>query len=281
MAGPTTPGVLTADFWKTAGGQAWVEHEALMDRLNRPVGDRVADCVPLHPKAQVLDIGCGGGATTVDMARRIGPAGRCVGVDVSDALLQLARRRAADEDVPNADFLLADAQAHDFGAGAFDAAISRYGVMFFADPDAAFGNLRRALKPDGVLAFACWRSPEDNPLTQIPLEASAPFLEEPLRLPKEGPGRFAFADPERVRGILERSGWRKIAIAPLDVPTPLTLDEMLTLSLKLGLLGPLLPTLDPTTRSRIEQAVAARLKAHAEGGRIALSAACWLVTARA
>lgn len=280
MAAPTPPGVLTGDYWKTAGGQAWVEHEALMDRLNRPVGDRVADRAAARPGARVLDIGCGAGATTLDMARRLGPTGTCVGVDVSDALLELGRQRAREAGVANAEFLTADAQTHDFGDGTFDAAISRYGVMFFADPDAAFENLRRALRPESVLAFACWRAPADNPLTQVPLEAAAPFLAEPLRAPTEGPGRFAFADPERVRGILQRSGWREIDIAPLDVPTPLSLDEMLTLSLKLGLLGALLPTLDEVTRGRIEHAVAERFAQHAVDGRIALSAACWLVTAR-
>lgn len=280
MAAPTPPGVLTGDYWKTAGGQAWVENEALMDRLNRPVGDRVAERVPIRPAARVLDIGCGAGATTLDMARRLGPTGTCVGVDVSDALLELGRQRAREAGVANAEFLTADAQTYDFGAETFDAAISRYGVMFFEDPDAAFENLRRALRPDGVLVFACWRAPEDNPLTLVPLEAAAPFLPELIQPPTDRPGRFAFADPDRVRGILQRSGWREIEIAPLDVPTPLSLDEMLTLSLKLGLVGARLPTLDEPTRNKIEQAVAERFAAHAVDGRIAMSAACWLVEAR-
>ena len=281
MTTRAAPGVLTEAYWNDAGGNVWVEHQALLDRVNQPVGDIVGKRADPAAGARVLDIGCGAGATTLDMARRIGPEGRAVGVDVSDALLELARQRAHAGAVGNVDFVRADAATHDFGGPAFDAAISRYGVMFFEDPDAAFANLRRALRPGGGLTFACWRSAAENPLTLVPLEAAAPFLPEPPRSPADGPGRFAFADPDRVRGILERSGWRQIALEPLDVATPVSFDELMTLSLKLGLLGTLLPRHDEAVRKRVAEAVAARLETCVEDGVVPMTAACWLVTATA
>lgn len=281
MTTTAAPGVLTKAWWNDAGGNAWVEHQGLLDRINQPVGDIVAGRADPGAGARVLDIGCGAGATTLDMARRVGPEGRAVGVDVSDALLELARQRARVEAIGNVDFVRADAATHDFGAPTFDAAISRYGVMFFEDPDAAFANLRRALRPGGGLTFACWRSAAENPLTLVPLEAAAPFLPEPPKAPADAPGRFAFADPDRVRGILDRSGWRRVDIAPLDVATPVSFDELLTLSLKLGLLGTLLPGHDESVRERVAGAVAARLEHYVEDGVVPMSAACWLVTATA
>lgn len=281
MTTTAAPGVLTEAYWNDAGGNAWVEHQGLLDRINQPVGDIVAGRADPGAGARVLDIGCGAGATTLDMARRVGPDGRAVGVDVSDALLELARQRARAEAIGNVEFVRADAATHDFSGPVFDAAISRYGVMFFEDPDAAFANLRRALRPDGGLTFACWRSAAENPLTLIPLEAAAPFLPESPRAPADAPGRFAFADADRVRGILDRSGWRQVAIEPLDVATPVSLDELLTLSLKLGQLGTLLPRQDESVRKRVAEAVAARLASHVEDGVVPMTAACWLVTATA
>lgn len=277
----SAPGVLTEAYWNDAGGDAWVEHQALLDRINQPVGDIVAERADPGAGARVLDVGCGAGATTLDMARRVGADGLSVGVDVSEALLELARQRARAAAVDNVEFLRADAGTHDFGGPTFDAAISRYGVMFFEDPDAAFANLRRGVRPGGGLTFACWRSAAENPLTLVPLEAAAPFLPEPPRAPVDGPGRFAFADADRVRGILDRSGWRQVAIEPLDVATPASLDELLILSLKLGLLGTLLSKHDEGIRKRVAGAVAASLESHVEAGVIPMTAACWLVTASA
>lgn len=153
--------------------------------------------------------------------------------------------------------------------------------MFFDDPDAAFANLRRAVRSGGGLTFACWRSPAENPLSLAPLEAAAPFLPEPPRMSTDGPGRFAFADPDRVRGILDRCGWQGVEIEPLDVATPVSFDELMVLSLRLGLLGTVLPRHDEAVRKRVAEAVAARLDRYVENGRVPMIAACWLVTATA
>lgn len=279
MTEPTAPGVPDQGYWSRSGGSAWAELQTLMDRLYQPIGEAIADRADPSAGARVLDVGCGAGATTLDLARRVGPTGTCTGVDISAPLLETARRRAAA--VANADFTEADAQTHDFGEAVFDAVTSRFGVMFFVDPDAAFANLRRATRPGGGLAFACWRSAGDNPLTQIALDAAAPFLPDlPPRPPVDAPGRFAFADPERVRGILQRSGWTDIEITPLDTPTPLSLDEMLDLSLKFGTLATALPQQGEAVRETVRQAVIARLEPHVRDGIIPMRAACWRVAAR-
>ncbi|WP_310542368.1 class I SAM-dependent methyltransferase [Phenylobacterium sp.] len=275
---PPTPA--QAAFWKQAGGQAWVDLQDLMDRLNQPICDAVvAEGFPGAGGA-VLDIGCGAGATTLEMARRVGPQGRSLGVDVSAPLLEAARAAAKAQGIANAQFLEGDAQTFDLGEAAYDAAISRFGVMFFSDSNAAFANLRRALKPGAKLAFACWRSPADNPLAGAPVEAAAPFLPPMPQADPDAPGRWAFAKPERVQGILTRSGWRDIEIVPLDVPTPIALPDLMTLSLRMGALGAVLQQADEPTQAKVRAAVAERLAASETDGMVAMSSACWLVTAR-
>jgi SAM-dependent methyltransferase len=264
-------------YWDRAG-RVWVEHQALLDKIMAPIAEAVVEAAGPANGERVLDVGCGSGATTFAAAWRTGPTGRAVGVDISGALVELARRRAGEDSVEGVEFLLADAQTHVF-ATPFDAIVSRFGVMFFPDPVAAFANLRRAIKPSGRLAFAAWRAPEENPLALVPLRAAAPFLPTLPAFEKDAPGRFAFADPDRVRRILEESGWRGIEIAPLDVASPLTFDELMTMSLRVGPLNPILAQEDDTVRGQVREAVAASLEPYAKDGLATMTSACWLVTA--
>jgi SAM-dependent methyltransferase len=203
-----------------------------------------------------------------------------VGVDISAPLLNLARERAAAEGLGGAEFIQADAQTWDAESGAFDAVISRFGVMFFSAPEAAFANLRRATRAGGRLAFAAWRSPADNPLAELPLEAARPFLSRvPAPPPADAPGRWAFADPDRVRAILDAAGWRDVEITPLDTPSPVSFDEAMGMSLNLGSLGPLLRQESHAVRARVQEAVAKRLSAQAVGDVVPMTSACWLVSA--
>lgn len=268
-----------AAYWDRAG-QVWVEHQALLDRLMAPIAEAVVEAAGLVNGEAVLDVGCGSGATTFAAAWRTGPTGRAVGVDISPALVELARRRAGEDGIEGVEFLLADAQVHAFEP-AFDAIVSRFGVMFFPDPVAAFANLRRALKPGGRLAFAAWRSPEENPLSLVPLRAAAPFLPEVPKFEKDAPGRFAFADPDRVRTILADAGWRGVEVAPLDAESPLSFDELLTMSLRVGPLNPILAQQDEAVRGRVREAVTAALAPHVRDGVATLTSACWRVTAQA
>ncbi|WP_168075697.1 methyltransferase domain-containing protein [Caulobacter sp. SSI4214] len=266
-------------YWDRTG-RVWVEQQELLDRLFAPIAEAVIDRADLRNGEHVLDVGCGAGATTFAAAWRVGPSGRSVGVDISAPLVELARRRAGEAGLEGVTFQLADAQTEAFPPG-FDALVSRFGVMFFPDPVAAFVNLRRALKPGGRLAFACWRGPEDNPISEVPLRAAAPFLTELPAFERNAPGRFGFADPDRVRGVLAESGWRDVAIEALDDPTPVSADELLTMSVRIGPLNPILGALDEAAREPIRAAVARALEPYIEKGVARMNSACWLVSAKA
>lgn len=268
-----------AAYWDRAG-KVWVEQQALLDRLFAPIAKAVVDRADVRAGEAVLDVGCGAGATTFEAAWRTGPEGRAVGVDISPALLELARRRAGEAGLEGVDFLQADAQTAAFKPE-YDAIVSRFGVMFFPDPALAFANLRTALKPGGRLAFASWRSPEDNAITLVPLKAAAPFLPQVPTFEKDAPGRFGFADPDRVRRILEESGWRDITIAPLDDPTPVSFDELMTMSLRIGPLNPILANADEGLRTLVREAVVEALRPYVKDGVAEMNSACWLVTASA
>jgi SAM-dependent methyltransferase len=274
------PGVMSKAFWSQAGGVTWAGVQPLMDRLSQGIADAVVEAADPGPGGAVLDIGCGGGSTTLAMAQRVGPQGRSVGVDVSETLVNAARQAAKGEPI---EFLLGDAQDYPFEAAAFDAVMSRFGVMFFDDPVAAFSNLHRTVKPGGKLAFACWRAPADNPMAQVPMQAAAALLSQPPPPPPpaDAPGRFSFAAPDRVQDILERSGWRDIAVAPLDAPSPLSVEELMAISLDLGPLGGLLRSEPQDVQDRVRAAVAARLETYAVDGVVPMTSACWLVTAKA
>ncbi|WP_293403092.1 class I SAM-dependent methyltransferase [Phenylobacterium sp.] len=276
---PQAPSAPTdqAAYWNKTGGQAWVDLQDMMDTLNRPIEEALVERAFPGVGKRVLDIGCGAGATTLAMARRLGPDGLSLGVDISAPLIEIAAAQLTQ----GAQFVQADAQTYDFAGAQFDAAISRFGVMFFGDFDAAFANIRSGLKPGAELVFACWRSPADNPMAVIPGRAAAPFLPPAPPADPLAPGRFAFADAERVRGILARSGWGDIDITRLDAPTPIALPDLVTLSLRMGPVAAALREADETTRGKVREAVETALEAEAVDGVVPMVAGCWLVTARA
>jgi SAM-dependent methyltransferase len=266
-----------AAHWSEAG-QVWVEHSGPLDRFLETVTPPLLDAAFPGAGASVLDIGCGFGSTTLEMARRLGPGGRCLGVDISAPMLNLARTRAAG--VAGVDFLQADAQTADLGAAAFDAAMSRFGVMFFDDAVAAFGNIRSAMKPGGRLAFVCWRSPLENAFFSAPAMAAAGLLPPGPPPEPDAPSQFAFADPGKVAGILERSGWREASIDKLDAPVSVTLEDASRLLLGVGPVGAALRA-DPSLEPELTRAVTGALEPYRDGERLKVDAACWLVTARA
>lgn len=193
-------------FWNTVGGPTWVAREADLDRLHRPVTELLLAAVAPRAGDAVLDIGCGSGATCLAFARAVGPSGHVLGVDVSAPLLARAEARRREAGAGQLAFLAADAQTAALPAARFDAAISRFGVMFFADPVAAFRNIATALRPGGRVAFAAWSGAGRNPWFSRTLAVAASRL-GPLPSPAPGaPGPTAFADPDRVTGLLAAAG---------------------------------------------------------------------------
>jgi SAM-dependent methyltransferase len=268
------------DYWNGRAGQTWVELKDLLDMELRVLGREAQAALKPIPGERVLDIGCGSGETSLDLAAAVAPAGSVLGADLSQLLLDLARSRAGDQDLP-VRFMAADAQTSDFGGAPFDAAFSRFGVMFFSDPNAAFANIAAALKPGGRLAFVCWRAFAENPLMRDPFEAALPLIPPPEPSDPLAPGPFAFADPERVRAILSGAGFVDIAIRPFDAEVGgWTLDEAMIVAQRLGPLGTILrinPELAPTVLEAVRGALT---RSQGADGRVRQAAAVWIVTAR-
>src|SRR4051812_37258899 len=267
-----------AALWNGAAGLTWVEAQEPLDRLFRPFEDLLVETVLARGARSVLDVGCGTGATTLAIARALGAGGHSVGVDISEPMLALARARAARERLP-AEFVAADAETHAFEPRAFDTIVSRFGVMFFADPVRAFANLRRAVRPAGDLALIAWRGPADNPFMIAAERAAAPFLPDiPPRT--DGPGQFAFADLQRVRSILERTGWEEIDIRPLDVVCRFAKADLVGYLTRIGPVGRALRAADEQTRARITAAVLPAFDPYLDGADVRFVAACWMIGAR-
>jgi SAM-dependent methyltransferase len=194
-------------------------------------------------------------------------------------LLNAAKARAADEGSGNASFLQADAQTHTFEPDGFDTVISRFGVMFFDDPEAAFSNLRRATRISGKLAFVAWRSPAENPFMTVARRAAEPLLANMPAPDPNAPGQFAFADGDRVRRILERAGWSDIVIRPVDVEGHVAETDLYAYVTKLGPVGVALREVDEATRARVSAVVRVAFEPYVQNGVASFTMACWLASA--
>ena len=192
---------------------AWAEVREPLELQLAPLGRRALEALALHPGESVLDIGCGGGETALDLARAVAPGGTVLGVDVSAAVLAFAQRAA--KWCERVRFVQADAQVFPFEPASFDAAFSRFGVMFFADPTAAFVNIRRSLRPNGRLAFVCWRALEENPLDILPLRAASAHLPPRPAHDPEAPGPFAFANPTACAAFWKERASRRSRSLPV------------------------------------------------------------------
>jgi SAM-dependent methyltransferase len=269
-----------ATLWNGPAGRAWVEMRELLDQVLKPFEDLLVEAASAWPEARVLDVGCGAGTTTLAIARRSSAKGRCVGIDISEPLLALARVRAERENTP-ATFIHADAQTYAFEPMSFDVVLSRFGVMFFDDAVRAFANLRGAAAGGAELCFVAWRSAAENPFMTTAERAAAPLLPDlPVRRPDK-PGQFAFADQDRVRASLEKGGWSEISIRPLDVECTLPERDLIRYLTRLGPVGQLLQETDEPTRRQVIATVRAAFERYVRGAEVRFTAACWLVRARA
>jgi len=269
-------------FWNDVAGEAWAKRQESWDVTLAPIGTAAMDRAEIKAGEGVIDIGMGAGGTTLELAMRVGPSGRVVGIDVSKPMLDRARVRARD--IPNVTLVEADATTYPFEAGRYDLLFSRLGVMFFADPPKAFANLRSALKPGGRLAFACFRDPRLNPFFTEPLRAATEFVPPPPKMAPGEPGPFAFAEEAHVRRILDTAGFRAVNLEPvdlaLDVGSGKGLDEAM---INVTELGPASRVLRGQPADLVAKATAAIRKVLAEreqDGRIPLEVALWVVTAR-
>lgn len=269
-------------FWNGNQGEAWARRTMTVDTAFAGLTDALLEAAAIGPGDRVLDLGCGGGGSMAAVAERVGPVGAVTAIDVSAPMIAVARRRA--EKLTNAAIVMADAATYPFAADSFDALISRLGAMFFDDPVSAFAPLRGAMAANGRIALGVWRQPRENPWAMEPISAVRPYVDMPPRPDPETPGPFSFADPDRVRRILEAAGFGEISLAPLDLSLPFGSSVVEALDFAVDV-GPLAEPLSKTTGERRRRAIDAILDvlaANADGdGVVRLGGACWIVTARA
>jgi SAM-dependent methyltransferase len=258
-------------FWNGEAGESM-----------RPLTELTLAAADVSPGEAVLDIGCGCGATVLALAARTGAAGHVLGVDVSAPMLGLAERRVAASGLANVTLKLADAAANKFDAASRDIAFSRFGVMFFANPAAAFTNIRTALRPGARLAFVCWRKLPENPIFAIPHRAVAHLLPPVPPLDPEAPGQFSFANPDRVRRILTDAGFVNIELVAKDPPMNApSLEAAVARSLEMGPAARAMTDATPAQREAAVEGLRAAFVEHVGPDGVALPAAVWIVTARA
>jgi ubiquinone/menaquinone biosynthesis C-methylase UbiE len=271
-----------ADYWNGPAGRRWLERQETLDVVLAPITHELFDRARVVGGTRVIDIGCGCGATTAELARRVGPAGHVLGVDISAPMLARARE-LAPATLP-VEFVLADATVHAFEPGRADLLFSRFGVMFFADPPLSFRNMRAALRPDGRLVFACWREPRRNPWMILPLQEAYKHVPRLPEVGPEEPGPFAFAREERVRRILEEAGFASIALEPVDVTLDIAagrgLDAAVSAAMMIGPVSRALEGQPPEACEAVARSIRAALAAVQKGDTVPLGASVWIVTAQ-
>ncbi len=268
-------------YWNGPGAAPWVAQQAHTDVQLAPISDAVLAAAAAAPGERVLDIGCGCGTTTLLLADAVGPGGHVTGLDVSEPMLGAARQRGGARE--NLQWVFADAATHAFSPASFDLLFSRFGVMFFGDPVAAFANLRTALRPGGRMVFVCWRPFDENPWMKVPLQAA--HAAGIPRMPKPGPedpGPFAFADPDRVTRVLTSAGWPAPGFTALDVALDIAaaggLDRAVEQATRIGAASRALREAPEEARPAAVAAIRDALAPYQRRDSVALAGAVWLVS---
>jgi ubiquinone/menaquinone biosynthesis C-methylase UbiE len=268
-------------YWNGPGGQRWADRQQAQDILLKPVADILIDRAQAKAGERIVDVGCGSGAIAIALAQEAGPSGHVLGIDISGPMLERARQ-IAPASLP-VDFVLADATVYPFDPANFDLLVSRFGVMFFAEPARSFANLRRALKPSGRLAFACWREPRENPFFMVPLQAVYKHAPKMPQLGPEEPGPFAFASEARVQRILSEAGFTGIAMEPCDLSLDTAigrgLDAAVESALDIGPAARALAEQPPDVVAAATRSIREALTPLARGQTVPLDASIWIVTA--
>jgi SAM-dependent methyltransferase len=269
-------------YWNGSGGEIWTRRQAVQDATLAPVSALLAAAASAKAGERVIDIGCGCGSSTLEFGRAVGPTGHVLGLDVSAEMLAFARTRITTEPVA---FTQADATVHAFEPGAADLFVSRFGVMFFADPAASFANIRRGLKPDARVAFACWQEARKNPWMIAPLMAAYKHVPRLPPVGPEDPGPFAFADEGRVQRILTEAGFSDVRFAShalsFDIAHGQGLDAAVTSAFEFGPTGRAVEGQAESIVAAVRASIREALSPHVRDGGVHLPGAIYIVTAAA
>ncbi len=267
------------EVWNGDVGAYWVVQQQRLDKVLQPVAAATLVLAAPQSGERVLDIGCGCGATTLMLADAVGTGGMVTGLDISAPMLGRARERSMGRG--QIDWILADASSHEFTPGAFDLLFSRFGVMFFGDPVAAFRNLLTGMRKGGRLVFCCWRSLSENPWMQLPLQAALEHVPPPPRPGPDDPGPFSFASQDRIRWILAHSGFAAPKFTPLEVTIDLANGEGIEAAVQQatasGAARRVLEGQPESVRSAAADSIRVALMQHARGDNVDLPGAAWLV----
>jgi SAM-dependent methyltransferase len=271
------------EYWNIIAGPRWVGLAGYVEKRVEKVNDLLLARSAVAPGEKVLEVGCGTGAATVPLAEAVGDTGEVVGIDISEPMLAAARERISHIGLRNITLLRADAQVHAFEPNRFDLIASRFGVMFFADPVAAFRNLLGAMRSGGRLCFACWAALEENRHWLIPYEVALRHLGTPAPKPPHAPGPMAFADPEYLRSVLESAGCGDIEIRR-ETPDIIgaSPEEEAEHACIMGPSGRLIEEKKPEdgVRELIKQEMTEAFGAYAKGRELVLPSTIFLVTAQ-
>ena len=267
-------------FWNGPGGHTWVARQEHTDVILAPMAEALLAFAAPRTGERVLDVGCGCGATTLEFARAVGPAGRVAALDISGPMLAEGQARAEAAGIANVDWRQADAATA--ALDGFDLLTSAFGVMFFGDPVAAFANMCRAACPGARMAFVCWRPLAENPWMQVPMNAvSRQLPPRPKPIPN-APGMFAFADPERVSEVLTAAGWAPPRLDKLDLDLDIAagrgLEEAVVQSTQIGAVNSWLRNQPAEVVSVAIASLREALAAHLHGASVRLPGAMWLVS---
>lgn len=269
-------------YWNDMAGPRWVAAQAMIDRVLEPVSQAILEAAAVEPGERVIDVGCGSGSLALAVAAA---GGRVTGLDISRPFVDHAAARARDLGA-DVDFVLADAQDHDFGAARFDAALSRFGIMFFRDSTAAFANLAGALNPGGRCVFACWQPIDKNPWITWTADAVADLLPDdmPPTVPggEDQPGPFRFADRDRVTAVLTGAGFADVDLIGFDRDLRIagSADDVMALVRQIGPLSRIVDALPPDLAERALARVVARIDELHDGDGMSLGGSWWIVRAR-
>jgi ubiquinone/menaquinone biosynthesis C-methylase UbiE len=270
-------------FWNGPGGQRWADRHQAQDILLAPLADILIDRAKPCQGERVLDVGCGTGATSLAVAEKVGPTGHVLGIDISEPML--ARARQITPVGWPVDFALADATVYPFDPASFDLLVSRFGVMFFANPVLSFTHMRRALKPSARLAFICWREARENPFFMAPLQAVYKHVPKLPQIGPEEPGPFAFASEQRVRAILSEAGFSGVSMERCDLALDIAIGRGLEAAVHGALeIGPAARAIEgqpPEIIAAATTSLREALSAFAKREAVLLPASVWVVTARA
>lgn len=272
-----------SEFWNGEGGEKWVHFQESIDAHLLPFGQEAIAAAALSDGESVVDIGCGSGDTSFELARYVGLNGRVLGVDISEPILELANKKIISTNPPNIRFEQGDAQIFRFEAESFDVIFSRFGVMFFDDSIAAFKNLHRALKSNGKITFVCWQSVQNNEWITFPLTVVAKHVPLPAPLSEDEPGPMSFAAPEKVRRILGAAGFSNIEINAFSAPFTVgnSIEESVAFLTQLSPVSGAIERsiADDTIKSQITADLLDALSPYETDRGVTMDAATWIVTA--